>query len=528
MLAAIALGILGVLCYLYLRGKGTSNLPPGPKPLPIVGNLRDLPPSGTPEYQHWLKFKDIYGPISSIDILGQKIIILHDRQATHDLLVKSSTKTSGRPFMRFADICGFASLLNLQQYDGTFRRHRKLVHQQFGTKAVAARYRDNIESESHRFLLRVLDDPANLVSHIKTEASAIILRITYGYSISPGKSDPLVHLIERTMDVFALATVLLGWAVDIFPFLQHLPEGVPGTSFKKQGREWGKLLETTKDVPYGFVQKRMASGTHERSFVSSLLEQESTATGEAKNEHWEDDIKKTALVMYGGGADTTASAIHSFILAMILFPDVQKKAQAEIESVVGKDRLPQFGDRERLPYVNGVVKESFRWLHVAPLGVAHRTDEDITYGGYHIPKGAYLLPSIWWFLHDPATYAEPDSFDPARYLAPRNEPDPTDETFGYGRRICPGRFLADESLFITVARLLATFDIKKAVDESGNEITPKIQTTSGLICRPVDFPYSIKPRSDRSIDLIRCVEGKHAWGDEDAELVQEDLARHGC
>ncbi|KAF6810421.1 cytochrome p450 oxidoreductase [Colletotrichum sojae] len=56
---------------------------------PIVGNIRDLPPSGTPEYQHWLKFKDIYGPISSIDILGQKIIILHDRQVTHNLLVKS-------------------------------------------------------------------------------------------------------------------------------------------------------------------------------------------------------------------------------------------------------------------------------------------------------------------------------------------------------------------------------------------------------------------------------------------------------
>ncbi|KAF6810420.1 cytochrome p450 oxidoreductase [Colletotrichum sojae] len=385
--------------------------------------------------------------------------------------------------MRFADICGFASLLNLQQYDGTFRRHRRLVHQQFGTKAVAARYRDNIKPESHHFLLCVLDDPANLVQHIKTEASAIILRITYGYSISPGKTDPLVHLIERTMDVFAAATVLLGWAVDIFPILQHFPEGVPGTSFKKQGREWSKLLETTKD--------------------------ESTGTDKTRNEHWEDDIKKTALVMYGGGADTTASAIHSFILAMVLFPNVQRKAQAEIESVVGSDRLPQFADRERLPYVNGLVKESFRWLHVAPMGVAHRTDEDIAYEGYHIPKGAYLLPSIWWFLHDPETYADPSSFDPARYLAPRNEPDPTDEAFGYGRRICPGRFLADESLFITV-------------------ITPEIQTTSGLICRPVDFPYSIKPRSERSVELIRRVEGNHAWGDEDAELVRDDLKRHGC
>ncbi|KAG7054432.1 O-methylsterigmatocystin oxidoreductase [Colletotrichum scovillei] len=523
MLAAIIVSVL--VYYFYSCRKRSCNLPPGPKPLPILGNVRDLPPSGIPEYKHWLKFKDIYGPISSIHILGQKIVLLHDRQAAHDLLTKSSTKTSGRPYMRFADICGFASLLNLQQYDGTFRRHRKLVHQQFGTKAVAARFRDSIEPESHRFLLRVLDDPANLAQHIKTEASAIILKITYGYSISHSGTDPLVHLIERTMDVFALATVLLAWAVDILPILQHLPEGLPATSFKKQGREWRRLLQTTQDVPYLFVQETMSKGTHEHSFVSSLLKEDGIVDGGTKHDYSEDDIKKTALVMYGGGADTTASALHSFILAMILFPDVQKKAQAEIDGVVGRDRLPEFGDRDRLPYTNGVVKEALRWLHVAPLGVAHRTDEDISYRGFDIPKGTYLLPSIWWFLHDPHTYSEPSSFDPARYSAPRNEPDPTDEAFGYGRRICPGRFLADESLFITIACLLATFDISMAVDDSGNGIAPQIATTSGLICRPVDFPYSITPRSEQSVHLIRSIQEKYSSEDEDADLVRDKFAR---
>lgn len=327
------------------------------------------------------------------------------------------------------------------------------------------------------------------------------------------------------MDVFALATVLLAWAVDILPILQHLPEGLPATSFKKQGREWRRLLQTTQDVPYLFVQETMSKGTHEHSFVSSLLKEDGIVDGGTKHDYSEDDIKKTALVMYGGGADTTASALHSFILAMILFPDVQKKAQAEIDGVVGRDRLPEFGDRDRLPYTNGVVKEALRWLHVAPLGVAHRTDEDISYRGFDIPKGTYLLPSIWWFLHDPHTYSEPSSFDPARYSAPRNEPDPTDEAFGYGRRICPGRFLADESLFITIACLLATFDISMAVDDSGNGIAPQIATTSGLICRPVDFPYSITPRSEQSVHLIRSIQEKYSSEDEDADLVRDKFAR---
>ncbi|KAK1961023.1 cytochrome P450 [Colletotrichum sublineola] len=525
MLPAI-LAFLGVLSYFYFRKRARQNLPPGPSPLPIIGNVLDLPPSKTPEYQHWLKLKDTYGPISCITILGQLLIVIHDRDAAHDLLSRSSTKTSGRPYMRFADLCGFASLLNLEQYDATYRLHRKLVHQQFGTKAVAARFRGTLDVESHRFLLHVLDDPANLVQHIKTETSAIILRITYGYAISPNTPDPLVGLIEHTMDIFGLATVLMGWAVDILPPLQYLPEGLPGTSFKKVAREWGDQLRTTIELPYNFVRQQMAKGTHRLSYVSSLVEQhiQNDDGVDNANKDMEDAIKKTAAVMYGGGADTSASSIHSFVLAMMLFPEVQKKAQEEIDTIVGSDRLPQSEDRERLPYVNALVKETLRWFPVAPLGVAHRTDGDIDYREFHIPKGTYLLPSIWWFLHDPQTYSDPASFNPDRFLAPRNEPDPEDQVFGFGRRICPGRYLADESLFITIARLLATFDIKKAVDESGNEIDPEIHATSGLISRLLEFPYSITPRSTKSVHLIRSVEMKHLQNDDDAGLVRDALA----
>ncbi|KZL65211.1 O-methylsterigmatocystin oxidoreductase (cytochrome P450 oxidoreductase), partial [Colletotrichum tofieldiae] len=446
------------------------------------------------------------------------IVVLHDRRAATQLLDKSSIKTSGRPYMRFADLCGFASLLNLEQYDAGYRQDHKLVHQQLGTKAVAARFRDTLDVESQRFLLRVLDDPANLVQHIKTVTGAIILRITYGYSISSRTPDPLVDLIGHTMDVFGLATGFMPWAVDILPVLEYLPEGLPGTSFRKVAREYGEILQTAMEIPYSFVRQQMPKGTHRLSYVSSLVEQmnhRGSGDGNA-DKNMEGAIKKTAVVMYGGGADTSASSIHTFVLVMLIFPEVQKKAQEEIDTVVGRDRLPQFGDRERLPYVNALVKETLRWFPVAPLGVAHRTDEAIEYQGFSIPKGAYLLPSIWWFLHDPQTYADPSSFDPDRFLAPRNEPDPEDEAFGYGRRICPGRFLADESLFIIISRLLAAFDIRKAVDASGNELDPEIHATAGLISRPLEFPYSIKPRSAKAVELIRSAGLKHPYEENDA------------
>lgn len=166
----IILGLSGFALWICYRRKTIRHkLPPGPKPLPIVGNLRDLPSGKTPEYQHWLKFKDNYGLISRVSILGQSLIILHDRHATHELLEKRSSKTSGRPYMHFASkLCGYGIFLNFQQYDSTFRKHRKLVHQQLGTPAAVARFRDIQDVESRRFLFRILEDPGNVINHIKT------------------------------------------------------------------------------------------------------------------------------------------------------------------------------------------------------------------------------------------------------------------------------------------------------------------------------------------------------------------------
>ena len=233
--------------------------------------------------------------------------------------------------------------------------------------------------------------------------------------------------------------------------------------------------------------------------------------GWAVSQNDEDAIKNSAAIMFGGGADTTVSTISSFTLAMMLFPDVQRRAQNEIDEVVGTERLPGFQDRGRLPYVNALVKETLRWLPVVPISTTHVADEEVILSGYRIPKGDYLLPSIWWFLHNPDTHPNPSTFDPDRFLEPRNEPEPSEQIFGYGRRICPGRHLADDNLYLTISRLLATFNVAKALDEEGRPLEIEIEVTAGLISHPKPFPYSIKPRSARHAELIRLVETKHPW-----------------
>ncbi|KAG6038113.1 hypothetical protein E4U41_004535 [Claviceps citrina] len=517
-LTLLAALLTTVLYWHRFRSKSSLCLPPGPRGLPIVGNVFGLPPPDIPEYQHWLKLKDAYGPISSITILGTTLVILHSHEAAQELLVKKSSKTSARPGFHFASMCGFGDMTSNISNGPVHRYQRKLVHQQFGTRMIVETFASIQDVESKRFLLRVLNDPARLNDHIKTEASAIILKIVYGYTIEPHKADPLVSLIEHAMDNFSKTVLPFGWAVDIVPQLRHLPSWLPGVSFLAIARQWREVSRRMMDVPYDFVRQQMSRGTFTPSYVSRLLEQLGDPAGGERVLSVQDEeaIKHSAAILFGGGADTTVSTINSLVLAMTLYPDVQRQAQREIDDVVGSERLPGFRDREHLPYMNALIKETLRWMPVVPIGTTHATEEDMMLSGYRIPKGAYILPSIWYFMHNPDTHSNPSEFDPARFLEPRNEPDPSDHVFGYGRRICPGRYLADDTLYLTISRIIAAFNVTKKLDEQGKPLEIKIGATAGLISHPVPFPYNIAPRSAKHAELIRATEIDHPWEESDS------------
>ncbi|KAL7954630.1 cytochrome P450 [Trichoderma compactum] len=503
--------LIGVLVYsLFFRGKrALLPLPPGPKPLPILGNIRDIPPKGVPDFLHWLTFKDKYGPISSITILGQTVVLLHDIDAATELLEKKeSLKTSGRPSFTFAQMCGYDRHLSLTQYNDDFRLKRKLLHQQIGTKLLASQYTGIQDVEVKRFLLRLLNKPGDLFNHVRSGAAAIILNVTYGYSIESHKPDALVKLIEAVTDHSSEATVPLRQTVDLIPSLRHLPDWFPGTGFKQMAREARANLDASADDPFDFVKQQMATGTFQESFCSKLIKTFQNDANEI-GEDIEDAIKWTAAVMFAGGADTTVATITAFVLAMIMNPHVQRKAQEEIDNVVGPNRLPTRDDQENLPYVNAIVKESLRYFPVAPMGVPHMATEEVFLRGYRIPSGSYIFPATWWFLHDPKTYAKPSEFDPERFLEPRNEPDP-DAVFGHGRRVCPGRFIAQDSLYLTISQTLAAFNIGKAM-QGGKPVEVEAKHTLGVVDHPAKFQYSIVPRSEKYAELIRRVEVDHPW-----------------
>lgn len=162
--------LLGYFVYdTYFNRNDRKRLPPGPKPLPVVGNIRDLPPSDALEYQHWLKHKDLYGPISSVTVMGLTLVPIHNRQVAHELLNKAAGKTSGRPEMIFANkLCGYDSIILFKGYNDTFRLYRKLLHQELGTAALSSQFREVQELEAKRQLVRALNEPEKLLEHYKT------------------------------------------------------------------------------------------------------------------------------------------------------------------------------------------------------------------------------------------------------------------------------------------------------------------------------------------------------------------------
>ncbi|OJT02061.1 O-methylsterigmatocystin oxidoreductase [Trametes pubescens] len=170
---------------------------------------------------------------------------------------------------------------------------------------------------------------------------------------------------------------------------------------------------------------------------------------------------------------------------MSQYPDVQKKTHAELDRVIGPDCLPDFGDREELVYMNAVIKEALRWHVVVPLSLPHRTVEDDVYGGYFVPAGTMVVPNTWAMLHDPNVYERPEEFKPERFIRDGKIDttvyDPSAFAFGYGRRVCPGRYFADDLLYITAASVLHVFRFDPPLDEQGLPIKIELQQSHGLL-----------------------------------------------
>ncbi|KIJ54070.1 hypothetical protein M422DRAFT_241328 [Sphaerobolus stellatus SS14] len=460
--------------------------PPGPQGNPIIGHL------GKDVYDLYLlrQWRKEYGDIISFDILGNRYVFIFSRSIASDLFEKRSSNYSDRHPQPMIRLQGWGFNLGFMRYGERWRRHRRGFHQFFNPNAV--KNYQPVQLQGVRDLVVSLhEDSQRFVNHLEYFTASIIMKIVYNYEMKH-KGDNFVDIVRVALEGVAKSINIGSYLVDFLPFLDYVPEWLPGAGWKRKARYYRTATLAVNTVPFQMVKEDMEKGAAGHSTTATAL-----ARLHSKLDSLPDDeevIMNVSGVAYAAGAGTSLSGLLTLIFAMVQYPEAQKKAQEEIDRIV-KNHLPTLDDRARLPYTNAFCEETQRWRPVFPLGMVHTTLEDDIYGDYFIPKGTLLMGNSWEILRDEATCGpNVEDFDPERFF--RAGVRYPSAQWGYGRRVCPGRHLAGNTLFLAAATILKLFDVLPAKDEHGNNIPISEEYTTGGIIAPKPFQCEFKPRSD--------------------------------
>ncbi|EFQ35355.1 cytochrome P450 [Colletotrichum graminicola M1.001] len=515
----IPLAVVAIAVYqLQNVGRRPKGYPPGPPTLPLIGNLHQIPV--TKPHIQFKKWAEEYGPVYSL-IVGTKVmIILSSGRAVKDLLDKRSAIYSSRPDVYLGNVASGNLRVVIMKYGETWRMIRKIFHQALHISAARA-YVPYQDLESKQMLTGFLDEPQHFADHIRRYTNSLTTQIVFGFRIAgihDEKLKKLYHCIDTWSEVMgSFAAALL----DAYPVLRNLGPLSPG---KRYAERLQKDTDTLYVGHWMDAKKRVVEGTSKADqpcFCISIAENQ-------KSLGFSDDlagyISGSALE---AGSDTTASTLHSFVQAMLLYPSVQKQAWEELDRVCGTERLPSMDDWDSMPYIRACVKETLRWLPTGILGLPHAVLKDDDYMGYNIPKGAAVMVNVWAINMDEDRWKDPRAFDPSRYAgddqnsfesASNADPSKRDHYgFGAGRRLCQGTHVAERSLFLGIARLLWAFRFERAIDSRGAEIVPGADDiTSGVLVQPRPFLSKITARSEAHARIVR-----KEW-ETSRELLDED------
>ncbi|KAF8219463.1 cytochrome P450 [Tricholoma matsutake] len=492
-LAAIAAVALLASIVLFRKRRAT---PPGPPGLLLLGNIFDLPKKEPWKvYLQW--GKQYNSDILSMKVPGTQFFIMNSAKVIQDLLVKRSGIYSDRPRSTMLDdLIQTAWLMVFMNNTDKWKEHRRIFRREFDTVEASA-FNKAHELQASRRLLRRLLTSSDHEGELRLAAVDAILSITYGI-IPTNFEHPFIKAPEEVNAIFA-DVARGGYLVDVFPFLKFLPRWFPGVKFHEAADKGRSLAVDLLMGPYKEIKSQVENGTAVSSVASRFLY--AVQDGAAISESEIEAMRNVLGNAYLGGADTSVCALYNFVLAMALHPHIQKKAQKALDDVLGGQRLPDFTDFGRLPYLSAIVNEVFRWHPVTPFAVYHVCTQDDVYDGYVIPKGSIMIPNAWAVLQDENIFgADTDKFIPERFMNPDGKinPDLSDVelAFGFGRRACPGKFMARDTLWIMAASMLTAYEISEAVDVDGRKLTAEspLEYTNAMVSFAPHIKVSFKRR----------------------------------
>ncbi|KAF2240499.1 cytochrome P450 [Trematosphaeria pertusa] len=468
-----------LLAYTLQQRRRRAKLPPGPPRLPIIGNLHQAPKSAPwLTYQKWIQE---YGPLVSADFGGTTVILVGDFEMAKDLLDRRATIYSGRPrLVMAAELTCKGMHILLRQPDAQYVLHQRLEAPALSPRASTT-YTPIQDMES-KVLLHNFLKSNDLKKNFEIFAASVVYVLTYGFRIVTN-DEWQIQTSHEVLHNLIHAAQPGKWMVDALPMLKYLPAFL--APFKKTTENYWQL-ETNLHITNMKEARERESWNWCKDFANAK---------EVKGMS-EVELAWDLGILCDAGVETSAVFLQTFALACVAHPDFMAVAQKEIDDVVGQERMPDFADLEKLPYIHAIVEENFRWRHILPASFPHATLKEDWYNGYLIPKSSIVIP-VWKAMReDEKLFDAPLEFRPERWIGKVGQPN----NFGYGRRICTGRHIAKNSVTIAIARILWGFNVRS---KDGTRIqVDDSMFAAGFVSHPKPFEAIFEPRSETHRALI--------------------------
>ncbi|OAX37091.1 cytochrome P450 [Rhizopogon vinicolor AM-OR11-026] len=468
LIAAACFGV-GLIVRSYLTKSGSS-LPLPPSPLTSRLRGHSLPLRNP--FLTVAEWVDEYGPLITIRRGTEKIVIIGRHKAAVDIMEMQGGSVADRPRMVAAgEILSGGHNLVFTPVGDRLRQMRRALHTHLQPK-VAGEYQPLQMSHAKQMILNI-DDPSNFRNHTIT-----LFEVAYGKNTPTVVTDLEVIEIRQIMDMLRTVWRSATYLVESIPWLKYLPWY--GQELR-HGYEIAKRLHTSQ---LNRVKQQMQSNADiGHSFAKHVLENGHLyALTEIK-------MAFLASALFGGGSDTVSLAICTVMMAAACFPEEQAKVQAELDEVIGMHRAPTFADQESLPRLQAFISEALRWRPLAPSG-GHLHRNNILEENYCIPAGTTVYDNHWAISRDPEVFPDPHQFKPQRWInnQGRLRGDLKFFVYGFGQRVCPGKHVANRSVFITSLLILWAFQLTQDPTEPLDDMG----FMNGSLGRPCSIEFKMR------------------------------------
>ncbi|XP_068106841.1 cytochrome P450 2G1-like [Hyperolius riggenbachi] len=462
------------------------NLPPGPTPLPIVGNVLQIKRGQL--VQSMIEFAEKYGPIYTIYFGHNPVIVLSGYETVKEALVDRAEEFGGRGSIPTFDqyFKGHGIVFVNGERWKELRRFSLTVLRNFGMGKTSIEER--IQEEAGFLVERIRSckekaiEPSNfLLQAVTNIICSIVFGNRYEYDNKSFLQLPLLFSV-----IFRDVSSFWGQMMDMLPgVMQYIPGPhqniIP--NFKK--------LETFISQSVEMHQKTFDPDSP-RDYIDCFIIKQHQ---EKDNPNFNMQNMVFAIMnLFFGGTETVSTTLRSAFLILVRYPEIQAKLHNEIDREIGENRIPNNEDRMRMPYMDAVLHEVQRFTDILPANVAHATTRDTNFKGYTIPKGTDVYPLLCTVLSDPKQFATPHKFNPNHFLDSNGcfKKNNASMPFSAGRRVCVGESLARVELFIFLTTILQNFTLTSKTKFTDEDIKPG---RTGFANSPMLYEISFIPRT---------------------------------